>query len=110
MSKIVNTIIGNLGEKKSYRDNEKRAKALPATYADAYKEIKHYIFSTSGILSMEPLVALVDMLEEAAANNKSVLEITGADVAVFADELVRDTKSYKEQQREKLNTNIQKSK
>ena len=108
MSKIIDTIIGNLDEKKAYRENEKRAKSLPTEYADAYKEIKHYIFSTSGILSMEPLATLVDVLEEAAANNRRVTEITGSDVATFADELVRDTKSYKEQQGSRLNKKLNK--
>jgi len=110
MNKIINTIVGELSEKKAYRENEKRAKALPAAYADAYKDIKHYIFSTSGILSMEPLVTLVDILEEAAANKKSVTSITGPDVAAFVDELVRGTKSYQDQQRDKLNKNIQNQK
>lgn len=108
MSKIIDTIIGDLHEKKAYRQNEKRAKALPTEYAAAYKEIRNYIFNTSGIFSMEPLVVLVDILEEAAANKKSVIEITGSNVAAFADELVRGVKSYQDQQRDKLNKNIAK--
>ena len=106
MSKIIDTIIGSLDDKRAYRDNEARAKALPTEYATAYKEIKNYIFHTSGIITIEPLKVLVDMLEEAAANGKHVLEITGPDVAAFADELVRGEKSYFEQQRKKLNTDI----
>lgn len=103
---IIDKVIGDLGEKKAYRENEKRAKALPAEYAAAYKEIKHYIFTTSGILSMEPLVSLVDLLEEAAASGRKVTDITGPDVAAFADELVRGEKSYKEQQGDKLNKKL----
>jgi len=108
MNKIINTIIGDLSGKKAYRENEKRAKALPSEYADAYKEIKHYIFSTSGILTMEPLVTLVDVLEEASASDRRVTDITGSDVAAFADELVRGEKSYKDQQRNKLNDKLNK--
>ncbi|MNH50204.1 hypothetical protein D3C73_18150 [compost metagenome] len=110
MSKIINTIIGDLGEKKAYRENEKRAKALPVEYAAAYKDIKNYIFHTSGILTMEPLKALVDMLEEAAAEDKHVIDITGPDVATFADELVRGESSYFDQQRQKLNKSFSKKK
>lgn len=108
MSKIINTIIGDLNEKKKYRENEKRAKALPAEYAQAYSEIKHYLWNTSGILTIEPLISLVDMLEEAAANGKHVVDITGPDVAAFADELVRGESSYKDQQRKKLNDKLNK--
>lgn len=106
MGKIIDTIIGNLEEKKEYRENEARAKALPAEYANAYKEIKKYIFSTSGILTMEPLLSLVDMLEQAASEGKKVTEVTGPDVAAFADELVRDTKTYQDIQRDKLNAKL----
>lgn len=108
MNKIINTIIGDLNEKKKYRDNEKRAKALPAEYAEAYNDIKYYLWNTSGILTIEPLVSLVDMLEEAAANGKHVVDITGPDVAAFADELVRGERSYKDQQRKKLNDKLNK--
>lgn len=108
MSKIIDAIIGDLSEKKAYRETEKRAKALPAEYATAYKDIKNYLFHTSGILTIEPLRALVDMLEEAAANNKHVVDITGPNVAVFADELVRGERSYFDQQRQKLNKNFSK--
>lgn len=108
MGKIINTIIGDLSEKKKYRDNEKRAKALPDEYAQAYHDIKHYLWNTSGILTIDPLASLVDMLEEAAANKRSVIDITGPDVAAFADELVRGESSYKDQQRDKLNKNFAK--
>ncbi len=106
MSKIINAIIGDFNQKKEYRKNEARAKALPAEYAAAYKDIRNYIFNTSGIFTMEPLKVLVDILEEAAANGKNVIDIIGSDVAAFADELVRGEKSYQDQQREKLNKKI----
>lgn len=108
MSKIIDTIIGDMSEKKRYRQAEKRAKAFPAEYAEAYKEIRNYIWGTSGIVTIEPLVTLVDMLEEAAANNKRVVEITGTDVAAFADELVRGELSYKTQLAKKLNDKLNK--
>ncbi len=105
MKKIIDLIMGDIKDKKKYRENEKRAKSLPEEYADAYTEIKHYLWNT-GMLTIEPLVPLVDLFEEAAANGKHVLDITGPDVAAFADELVRGEKSYYDQQRKKLNTTI----
>lgn len=108
MGKIINTIIGDLNQKKKYRQNEKRAKALPPEYAKAYNDIKHYLWNTSGILTIEPLISLVDMLEEAAANGKRVVDVTGPDVAAFADDFVRGENSYKDQQRKKLNEKFNK--
>lgn len=103
MSNIIETIIGDFDEKKKYRAIEKRAKALPKDYANAYDDIKHYLWNTSGLLTIDPLESLVDMLEEAAANGKKVADVTGPDVATFADELVKGEKSWKDSQREKLN-------
>jgi DNA-binding ferritin-like protein (Dps family) len=107
MNKIIDAITGGLNEKREYKQTVARANALPAEYAKAYHEITNYIFHTSGILTARPLAHLVDMLEEAAADGKHVLEVTGPDVAAFADELVRDEKSYHDQQRQKLNEKMQ---
>jgi DNA-binding ferritin-like protein (Dps family) len=106
MGKIIDTIIGSLKEKREYKKTEARAKALPKEYSTAYKEIKSYIFSTAGIYHITPLVALVDLLEEAAADGKSVIEVTGQDVAAFADELVRGEKTYQDGKRDKLNSSM----
>lgn len=103
---IIDNVIGDLGEKKKYRENEKRAKALPIEYANAYKSIRNYLWNTSGLLTIEPLVHLVDMLEEAAADGRKVVDITGPDVAAFADDLVKGESSWRDQQREKLNKNF----
>lgn len=108
MGKIIETIMGDFGQKKKYRETEKRAKALPAEYTQAYNHIKHYLWETAGIYTIEPLISLVELLEEAAANGKHVLDITGPDVAAFADELVRGEKSYREQRRNRLNDSFAK--
>lgn len=103
MNKIIDTIIGDPGEKKRYRENEKRAKALPDEYRKAYENIRNYLWGTSGIVTIDPLVSLVDLLEEAAADGKKVTDVTGSDVVAFADDLVRGEKSYFDDARRKLN-------
>lgn len=108
MSSFLDKIVGDLGEKKKWRQTEARAKVLPEEYATAYNEMKKYIFRTAGTETIEPYVSLVDMLEEAAASNRQVLDITGPNVAAFVDDLVRGKKSYFEKQREKLNRDIAK--
>ena len=107
MRNIIDFIIGDFKAKKQYRDNEKRAKTLPKEYSDAYNDIKHYLWNT-GMLTVEPLVPLVDLFEEAAASGKHVKEIIGPDVASFADELLRGERSYKAQQSKKLNEKLNK--
>jgi len=106
MSKILDTIIGSIEDKKEWRAIERRAKALPHDYNVVYEEIKHYLWQSSGILTIDAFRSLIDLFEESAAAGKPVLEITGKDVAAFCDELVRGEKTYFEGYREKLNKNI----
>jgi len=107
MGKIIDFVVGDYEEKKKYRANEKRAKALPKEYSEAYSEIKRYLWNT-GMMTVEPLVPLVDLFEDAAASGKHVTEITGPDVAAFADDLIRDEKTYRATQRRKLNEKLNK--
>lgn len=108
MSGFLDKIIGDLGEKKEWKQIETRAKALPKDFAVAYNEIKSYIWGTAGTETIAPFRTLIDLFEEAAANGKGVVEVIGTDVAAFVDELVRDEKSYFEKKRKKLNDDISK--
>lgn len=108
MGNILDKLVGDMGEKKEWRQNEARAKALPKEYAEAYEQIKKYIWYTAGTETLHPFVALVELFEEAAANNRKVLEVTGSDVAAFVDELVRGEKSYYEKKRKQLNDSFAK--
>ena len=108
MSKIIDTIIGSVEGKKEWRAIEKRAKALPHDYRVAYEEIKHYLWGSSGITTIDAFRVLIDLFEESAANGMKVLEITGNDVAAFCDELIKCKKTYFEDLRKKLNNNIAK--
>lgn len=108
MGKILDTIIGSIEDKKEWRAIEKRAKSLPNDYRIAYGEIKHYLWGSSGITTIDAFRVLIDLFEESAANGRQVLEITGDDVAAFCDELVRGEKTYFEALRKKLNRDIAK--
>ena len=108
MSKIIDTIIGSVEDKKEWRAIEKRAKALPHDYRVTYEEIKHYLWKSSGITTIDAFRVLIDLFEESAANNRKVLDVTGKDVAAFCDELVKGEKSYFDDLRKKLNSNIAK--
>lgn len=108
MSKIIDTIVGSLDDKKEWRSIEKRAKALPREYNVVYEEIKHYIWNTSGITTINAFRNLIDLFEESTASGRPVLEVTGNDVAAFCDELVKGEKSYFDKFRKNLNGDIKK--
>jgi len=106
MTNIIEKVTGDLGEKKRWRELQKRAKNLPGDYKTAYEEIQKYLLMASGAMTIEPFAELLELFEEGAANGRKVLDITGGDVAAFADELTRGEKSYFEKYREKLNRGL----
>ncbi|RII34237.1 DUF1048 domain-containing protein [Clostridium chromiireducens] len=83
--------------KKEWRAHVARVKALPKDYQIVYKEIQKYLFKvgpvelTNGI---GLLSGIIDLFEEGAFLGKGVLEVTGSDVAVFCDDLIKDSKTY----------------
>jgi DNA-binding ferritin-like protein (Dps family) len=106
MGDLLNTIIGNVEGKKEWKAMERRAKELPTDYRYAYAEIKRYLWRTSGVSTINPFRVLLHLFEQGAANGKHVLEITGDDVAAFADGLVRGEKSYANDSRAKLQHDV----
>lgn len=83
--------------KKEWRAHMARVKALPHDYQIVYKEIQKYLFKVGPVELTEGtglLSGIIDLFEEGAALGKSVLEVTGSDVAAFCDVLIRDSKTY----------------
>lgn len=108
MSSFLEKIIGDFEGKKEWKEMKARIKALPSDYRTAYEEIQQYLWKTSGVGSMDPFKALLDLFEEGAAGGRNVLDITGNDVAAFADELVRGEQSYFDKMRQDLNKDLMK--
>jgi DNA-binding ferritin-like protein (Dps family) len=86
-----------------------RVEALPADYRYVFKEIQKHMWmfaAGDGYDMMEVHYGLIDLFECGVAEGKSVLEVTGDDVAEFCDELLKTTKTYTEDWRAKLNRQI----
>ncbi len=80
-------------EKKEWRVHMIRVKNLPKEYQLVYKEIQKYFFKVAPIGVTEKngvLSELVDLFEEGAERGKPVLEVTGENVALFADQLIEE--------------------
>lgn len=104
---FIQLIVGNLDEKRIYRQFKKRVNALPKDYRYAFKKIQHYLYyvDISGC-DMSLFTDLVELFEDSAAHNKPVLDIVGNDVASFCDELVLASATKNPTTREKLNKEI----
>ncbi|WP_071392633.1 DUF1048 domain-containing protein [Bacillus tuaregi] len=107
---IFEKLIGSLDEKREWKALEARGKALPKEYRNAYDAIKKYIYSTGGPSDWSDFKrvfdGILDLLEAGAAEGKQVTELMGEDVAAFCDELMRDSKTWLDKYRMKLNKSI----
>ncbi|MTI47230.1 MAG: DUF1048 domain-containing protein [Firmicutes bacterium] len=98
--------------KKQWRAHMSRVKGLPKDYQIVYKEIQKYLFKvgpvelTNGI---GLLSGIIDLFEEGVALGKSVLEVTGSDVAAFCDNLIKDSKTYTDIYQESANQEVNKA-
>jgi len=98
--------------KKEWRAHVVRVKALPQDYQIVYKEIQKYLFKVGPVELTEGtglLSGIVDLFEEGAALGKSVLEVTGSDVAAFCDDLARDSKTYTDTYQESIGDEVNKA-
>lgn len=98
-----------MGDKKEYKMMMARVGALPEDYQFVFKKIQNYMwnFSTgNGMDMLHMQYELIDLFEAGAAQGRQVLEITGDDVATFADELVANARTYIAKYREDLNRSI----
>lgn len=99
-----------IGDKKEYKMMMARVDALPEDYQFVFKKIQNYMwnFATgSGMDMLNIQYELIELFEGGAAEGRQVLDITGDDVASFADELVANAKTYVAKYREDLNQSIQ---
>jgi DNA-binding ferritin-like protein (Dps family) len=82
--------------KKQWRAHMARVKALPPDYRIVYQEMQKYLLKVgpTGLTDGDLLPGIVDFFSEGAADGKGVLELIGADVAAFCDDLIKDSPTY----------------
>jgi DNA-binding ferritin-like protein (Dps family) len=100
-----------IGDKKEYKEQMARIEALPEEYRFVFKKIQGYMWSFAGGDGSDMLrtqYELIELFEASAADGRKVLEVTGEDVVGFCDELLRDTKVWTDNYRQKLNHDIMK--
>ena len=98
-----------IGDKKEWRRQQARVAVLPQDYRYVYKKIQEYMFGFGAGNGMDIIhlqYELIDLFEAGAAQGKGVLEITGPDVAAFADDLLSNARTYMEDRRAKLNREV----
>lgn len=104
---FIDLVVGDLGEKRAYRQLMKRVNALPKDYRFAFKKIQQYLYNLGcADCNMAMFTDLADLFEASAAEGKQVLDVLGADVSGFCDELIHASGAKTAPSREKLNKEI----
>nr|WP_294489945.1 DUF1048 domain-containing protein [uncultured Anaerosporobacter sp.] len=110
---FIKLVIGDLDEKREYKQMMKRVDALPKEYRFALKEIQKYMYTVGApdgdmtmFSDMTTFTDLVDLFEASAADGRKVIDVIGSDVDKFCDEFMRAHITDSETLREKLNKEI----
>ncbi len=106
MLKLIKKIIG---DKKEYKQQMARVEALPEDYRFVFHKMQEYMWSFAGGDGSDMLktqYGLIELFEASAADGKHVLDVTGEDVVGFCDELLRGTKVWTDNYRNKLNRDM----
>lgn len=113
LNSILKLIIGDMEQKRAYKQIMKRVDALPKDYRFAFRKIQHYMYSvgsTDGSTTMfsdlSMFTNLVELFEISAAEGKQLLDVIGTDVSKFCDEFIQAAATNTETIREKLNKEI----
>lgn len=110
---ITKLIIGDIEEKRTYKQMMKRADELPEDYRFAFKKIQKYMYSVGApggditiFTDMTMFTDLIDLFEVSSSDGRKVIDVIGNDVGKFCDEFMNAYIINKETQREKLNKEI----
>ncbi|TPW71598.1 DUF1048 domain-containing protein [Schumannella sp. 10F1B-5-1] len=86
---IIELVVGDLADKRKYREYKARAKALPAGYREAEAAVERYVMylgpTDDGASLIAMLGDLADLFEQAVADGTSVRDLVGADPVEFAE-------------------------
>ncbi|WP_243182621.1 DUF1048 domain-containing protein [Clostridium gasigenes] len=113
LDNFIKLIIGDLDEKREYKQMMKRGDELPKDYSFAFKKIQKYMYSVGApsgnvtiFTDMTMFTDLVDLFEAIATDGRLVIDVVGSDVDKFCDEFMSAYITNSETLREKLNKEI----
>lgn len=111
--KFKNLVIGNLEDKREYKQMMKRVDLLPKDYKFAFKQIQKYIYTVGGcsgdikmFTNINIFIDLLDLFEISSIDGRSITEVIGNDISKFTDEFISAYTTNSETIREKLNKEI----
>ena len=89
VAKWIEALTGSLEQKKQYRQDMARIKALPEPYRTAAKATHRYLMYSGGVTDGDTMVTmftdLADLWERAATDGTPVRDVVGDDPVEFAE-------------------------
>ncbi|MEF9953141.1 MAG: DUF1048 domain-containing protein [Clostridium sp.] len=109
--KFINLVVGDLDDKRKYKEMLKRVNKLPENYSLAFKEIQNYIYtvgiSSEGVDSINNILEdLLELFETSVADGINLKDIIGSDPGKFTNELIIAHTSNYETLGDQLNKEI----
>lgn len=107
MSGITQKVVGDLAEKKRWRQYRARVAALPGGYRTAVEALERYLLH-AGAQGYDASVGmwedLIDLFEQAAADRTPIRDIVGDDPVGFADAFSANygSKDWRTRERQRL--------
>jgi DNA-binding ferritin-like protein (Dps family) len=94
MTMFIEKIIGDLGNKRQWREHKARVAALPASYRQTVEALQRYLMYYGAIANgdtlMKMLTDLADLFEQASAEGTPIRAVVGDDPVEFAETLLRN--------------------
>ncbi|WP_280253918.1 DUF1048 domain-containing protein [Nocardia abscessus] len=109
ISDLTSKVIGDLGDKRRWRQYKARAKQLPAGYRTAVEAFERYLMYGGAGGGVSMFEDLVDLFEQCAADNTPIREVVGEDPVEFIETFARNyhEESWLNRERARLNSAIE---
>jgi len=107
--KLLSTVVGDLGEKRRWRQYRTRAKQLPEPYSTAIEAFQRYLmYGAGGGGGVAMFEDLIDLFDQSAADRTPIREIVGDDPVEFIETFARNyqDESWLQRERTRLNNVI----
>lgn len=94
MTTFLEKVVGDVGDKRRWREYKARVKALPASYRATVEALERYLMYFGAIAEGDILVSmledLADLFEQAAAAGTPIRSVVGEDPVEFAETFLRN--------------------
>jgi DNA-binding ferritin-like protein (Dps family) len=91
---FIQKIVGDIGDKRRWREHKARVAALPADYRTAVEALERYLMYFGAIAKGDILMSMLgdldDLFEQAAADGTPIRAVVGEDPVEFAETFLRN--------------------